>query len=100
MFTEHVFTTIVFLDFGKNGAHAPDDHAYAYGLDDNWAAVYSAHHDRRAVCALRVNLRAGALISAQNALHQNTAELPRTPCDTHQVIWSVSTSSFVDRESH
>ncbi|MFI2510465.1 FG-GAP-like repeat-containing protein [Streptomyces sp. NPDC018972] len=31
-----VFTTVMFLDYGKNYANAPDDHVYAYGLDHNW----------------------------------------------------------------
>lgn len=42
MFTGHVFTTIMFLDYGKDSEHAPDSYAYAYGLDDNWSSVYSA----------------------------------------------------------
>jgi hypothetical protein len=37
MFSDHVFTTIMFLDFGKDSEHAPADYVYAYGLDDNWA---------------------------------------------------------------
>lgn len=41
MFTGHVFTTIMFLDYGKDSEHAPDSYAYAYGLDDNWSSVYS-----------------------------------------------------------
>jgi hypothetical protein len=41
MFSDHVFTTIMFLDFGKDSEHAPDGYVYAYGLDDNWSAVYS-----------------------------------------------------------
>lgn len=36
MFDNHVFTTIFFADFGKDGAHAFDGYAYAYGLDGNW----------------------------------------------------------------
>ena len=43
MFTDHRFTTIMFLDFGKDSEHAvpalgPDDggYAYAFGLDWNW----------------------------------------------------------------
>ena len=36
MFDDHVFTTVFFLDFGKNGEHAPDGYVYAYGLDGNW----------------------------------------------------------------
>jgi hypothetical protein len=37
MFSEHVFTTIMFLDFGKDAEYAPADYVYAYGLDDNWS---------------------------------------------------------------
>jgi len=35
MFTDHKFTTIFFLDFGKNNANAIDNYIYAYGLDYN-----------------------------------------------------------------
>jgi len=47
MFTDHVFTTIFFLDFGQSGRHrtvlgAPDSgYAYAYGLDGNWRDSYA-----------------------------------------------------------
>lgn len=37
MFSDHVFTTIMFLDYGKDSQHAPDDYVYAYGLDNNWS---------------------------------------------------------------
>jgi hypothetical protein len=49
MFTDHVFTTVMFLDFGRsNGgsrALGPDDapYVYAYGLDGNWRASYGGH---------------------------------------------------------
>jgi hypothetical protein len=36
MFDNHQFTTIFFLDFGKNNANAIDKYVYAYGLDYNW----------------------------------------------------------------
>ena len=36
MFSDHVFTTIWFADFGQGGAAAPDGYVYAYGLDGNW----------------------------------------------------------------
>lgn len=36
MFSDHVFTTIFFLDYGKDYGNAPDDYLYAYGLDGNW----------------------------------------------------------------
>lgn len=36
MFDDGVFTTVFFLDYGKNYTNAPDDFVYAYGLDGNW----------------------------------------------------------------
>jgi hypothetical protein len=42
MFTNSVFTTIMFADFGKDSVHAPDGFAYVYGIDDNWSAVYTS----------------------------------------------------------
>lgn len=36
MFSDYVFTTIMFLDYGKNSENCPDDYVYAYGLDYNW----------------------------------------------------------------
>lgn len=37
MFSENTFTTIWFVDYGKDAEHAPDPkYAYAYGLDGNW----------------------------------------------------------------
>lgn len=36
MFTDHVFTTGFFLDFGKCQEHAIDEYTYVYGLDYNW----------------------------------------------------------------
>src|SRR5689334_17734762 len=36
MFDNYRFTTIMFLDFGKDGANAIDGYVYAYGLDYNW----------------------------------------------------------------
>lgn len=37
MFSNREFTTIMFLDYGKDSEHAPKDHIYAYGLDGSWA---------------------------------------------------------------
>jgi hypothetical protein len=37
MFSDHVFTTMMFLDFGKDNHYAIDDYAYVYGLDNGWA---------------------------------------------------------------
>jgi hypothetical protein len=31
-----LFTTIFFLDYGKNSSEAMDQYVYAYGLDNNW----------------------------------------------------------------
>ena len=36
MFTDHVFTTGFFLDFGQCQEHAIDHYVYVYGLDYNW----------------------------------------------------------------
>ncbi|MDP8223201.1 MAG: hypothetical protein P9L99_07575 [Candidatus Lernaella stagnicola] len=36
MFTDHVFTTGFFLDYGKCQQHAVDEYTYVYGLDYNW----------------------------------------------------------------
>ncbi|MFC4014116.1 hypothetical protein ACFOY2_43300 [Nonomuraea purpurea] len=36
MFGNGVFSTIMFLDYGKGYANAPDGYLYAYGLDHNW----------------------------------------------------------------
>lgn len=40
MFPDSVFTTVMFADFGKDGAWRSDagvgDYVYAYGLDNNW----------------------------------------------------------------
>lgn len=47
MFTGHVFTTIMFLDFGRSQEHARTlgrrdaGYVYAYGLDHNWRDSYS-----------------------------------------------------------
>lgn len=38
MFDNHVFTTIFFLDYGRNNANAIDNYVYAYGFDNNWRA--------------------------------------------------------------
>ncbi len=46
------FTTIFFLDFGKNSTNAIDGYVYAYGLDTNWRnqqAVYLARVPRDSV---------------------------------------------------
>jgi hypothetical protein len=37
MFADHLFTTMMFLDFGKDNHYAIDDYAYVYGLDNGWA---------------------------------------------------------------
>ncbi|MER6949582.1 FG-GAP-like repeat-containing protein [Nonomuraea sp. NPDC000554] len=41
MFGNGVFTTIMFLDYGKDYANAPDGYVYAYGLDHNWRDSFS-----------------------------------------------------------
>ena len=56
MFSNYVFTTIMFADFGKNNEHAPDGYAYAYGLDDNWSATYSTRMPQSKLYLARVPL--------------------------------------------
>lgn len=47
MFTNHVFTTVMFLDLGQSNTHShrvdsqATTHVYAYGLDHNWRTSYS-----------------------------------------------------------
>jgi hypothetical protein len=42
MFSNHQFTTIWFLDYGKDNAGDPDpNYVYAYGLDGNWRTSYA-----------------------------------------------------------
>ena len=36
MFSNYIFTTIMFLDYGKNNQYGTDGYVYAYGLDYNW----------------------------------------------------------------
>ncbi|KAF0817530.1 MULTISPECIES: hypothetical protein [unclassified Cytobacillus] len=36
MFDDYVFTTIMFLDYGKDSENNSDGYVYAYGLDYNW----------------------------------------------------------------
>jgi hypothetical protein len=48
------FTTIFFLDYGKNSSNAIDGYAYAYGLDNNWRlqqALYLARVPRARIQA-------------------------------------------------
>jgi hypothetical protein len=47
-----LFTTIMFLDYGRNYANAPDNYVYVYGFDNNWRdeqQVYLARVPSRAV---------------------------------------------------
>lgn len=42
MFDNYLFTTIMFLDYGKDGANNTfDSYVYAYGLDNNWRDSFS-----------------------------------------------------------
>lgn len=47
MFTDHVFTTVFFLDFGQSSRYrsvlgaADSGYVYAYGLDGNWRDSYA-----------------------------------------------------------
>lgn len=49
------FTTIFFLDFGKDSEHAIDRYVYAYGLDNNWRSQEALYLGR--VRASRVQTR-------------------------------------------
>lgn len=41
MFKDYKFTTIMFLDYGKDNSKSPDGYVYAYGLDNNWRDSFS-----------------------------------------------------------
>jgi uncharacterized protein with LGFP repeats len=41
MFSNHVFTTVFFADYGQNNVNSPDRYVYAYGLDNNWRTSYT-----------------------------------------------------------
>jgi len=42
MFKDHIFTTVMFLDYGKDGTNNTfDKYVYAYGLDYNWRDSFS-----------------------------------------------------------
>lgn len=42
MFSNHNFTTIFFLDYGKDGTNNTfDEYVYAYGMDNNWRDSFS-----------------------------------------------------------
>lgn len=42
MFDQYLFTTIIFLDYGKDSANNTfDGYVYAYGLDNNWRDSFS-----------------------------------------------------------
>ncbi len=55
MFDDHIFTTIMFADFGKDSEHAFDGYVYAFGLDYNWRQSYSGRYpDPQALYLARV----------------------------------------------
>lgn len=42
MFTNYIFTTVFFLDYGQSNRHSIDPgYVYAYGLDNNWRDSFS-----------------------------------------------------------
>ncbi|MDT6985496.1 DUF4185 domain-containing protein [Streptomyces lusitanus] len=45
MFSGEKFTTVMFLDYGKDNAHSPDGYVYAYGLDHNWRDTFDPDPD-------------------------------------------------------
>ncbi len=65
--TASKFTTIFFLDFGKNSSNAIDGYVYAYGLDTNWRkqqALYLARVPHKSV----LNAQAGSSTPACAAI--------------------------------
>ncbi|GAA3191535.1 hypothetical protein GCM10010451_46770 [Streptomyces virens] len=45
MFSDEKFTTVMFLDHGKDNANSPDGYVYAYGLDHNWRDTFDPDPD-------------------------------------------------------
>ncbi|MEU6090030.1 hypothetical protein ABZ865_25105 [Streptomyces sp. NPDC047085] len=45
MFSDQKFTTVMFLDYGKDNANSPDGYVYAYGLDYNWRDTFDPDPD-------------------------------------------------------
>ena len=45
MFDNFKFTTVMFLDYGKDNVNSPDGYVYAYGLDYNWRDTFDADPD-------------------------------------------------------
>ncbi|MFJ6912425.1 hypothetical protein ACIQUX_00535 [Streptomyces sp. NPDC101133] len=45
MFSDEKFTTVMFLDYGKDNANSPDGYVYAYGLDHNWRDTFDPDPD-------------------------------------------------------
>lgn len=54
MFTNHRFTTVMFLDYGKDNVDSPDGFVYAYGLDHNWRDSFDPGPDPYDVYLARV----------------------------------------------
>jgi hypothetical protein len=80
MFSGAVFTTIMFLDFGVDGAEAVDSTVYAYGLDHNWRA--SSHVlDPQGLYLARI-------ASGQDLQSRDTWEFYAGPDGTGAPTWS------------
>ncbi|WP_328500606.1 DUF4185 domain-containing protein [Streptomyces sp. NBC_00457] len=45
MFSDQKFTTVMFLDYGKDNANSPDGYVYAYGMDHNWRDTFDPDPD-------------------------------------------------------
>ena len=54
MFADHKFTTVMFLDYGKDNVNSPDGYVYAYGLDENWRDSFDPGPDPYDVYLARV----------------------------------------------
>jgi len=56
MFDNHRFTTVMFLDYGKDGAdNVFDDYVYAYGMDIRGGKASASSASREATKALRLS---------------------------------------------
>ncbi len=57
MFRDYQFTTIFFLDYGKDSQHAPDEYVYAYGLDSRGRLLLAGiDGESNALCLFGVRL--------------------------------------------
>jgi len=102
------FTSIFFLDYGKNSRNAIDDYVYAYGLDNNWRSqqalvsgarpgqehpdeigmgVLRRHQCRRRFEMSRDIVEKAAVLTDGRLLYTATLDADAKACeDSHKVI--------------